>query len=160
MSNLNFKKYMIMIAIWFIGIAATIGASIYFKSHEGDEYDTVAIPYIQQAITEISQWNPDKAKALMAKEVVATIPDDKFARAMEFFSQLGNLQSMDEPSFQQVFIDQQTDIGKQTIVEYDVDTLYEHGEAEINIKLLKRGDTYEIYRFNFSSEKLLPPEEK
>ncbi|NIW49323.1 MAG: hypothetical protein GWN14_25070 [candidate division Zixibacteria bacterium] len=160
MRKLNFKKYLAMIALWFIGIGATIGASIYLANHEGDEYDKYAIPYIQKAVAELSEWDPEKAKALMAEEVVAKIPEEKFSRAMSFFSQLGALQSMEEPSFNKAFIDQQTDIGKQTIVEYDVNTHYEHGDAEINLKLLQKGSDYEIYSFNFRSEKLTPQEEK
>ncbi|NIQ10113.1 MAG: hypothetical protein GWO23_10715, partial [Gammaproteobacteria bacterium] len=54
MRKLNFKKYLAMIALWFIGIGATIGASIYLASHEGDEYDKHAIPYIQKAVAELS----------------------------------------------------------------------------------------------------------
>jgi hypothetical protein len=154
------KKYVIMIAMWFIGISATIGASIYFKSQEGVEYDKVAIPYIQKAVAEISLWDTEKTKKLMAPEVLAKIPKEKFDRAMVFFSQLGTLQSMEEPSFKKVFIDQETDIGNQTIVEYEVDTIYEHGDAEVDIKLLKKGESYQIYRFNFRAEKLTPMEEK
>jgi hypothetical protein len=149
-----------MIAFWFIGIGATIGASIYLASHEGDEYDKVAIPYIQHVVAEISEWDPEKAKALMAEDVVAKIPEEKFSRAMSFFSQLGTLQSMEEPAFNKAFIDNQTDIGKHTIVEYDVKTRYEHGDAEINLKLLQKGAGYEIYSFNFRSEKLSPQEKK
>ena len=160
MSKLTPKKYLTLVAFWLVGIISVICASIYSKQHEGDEYAAVAIPYIQEAIAEISLWDPAKAKALMAPEVASTIPDEKFVRAMDFFSQLGTLQSMEEPNFQTAFVDQETDIGKQTILEYDVETLYEHGEAEINLKLLKRGDGYEIYRFNFMSEKLMPQQEK
>jgi hypothetical protein len=155
-SKLSLKKYLIMIALWFIGISATIGASIYFKSQEGVEYDKVAIPFIQKAVAEISHWDVEKAKTLMAPEVLEKIPEDKFSRAMEFFSQLGTLQSMEEPSFKKVFIDQETDIGKQTIVEYDVDTNYEHGEAELTLKLVQKGAGYQIYSFNFRAEKLMP----
>jgi hypothetical protein len=149
-----------MIAFWFIGIGATIGISIYSKSQEGVEYEAVAFPYIEKVVKEISLWDTGKAKQLMAPEVLATIPDDKFDRAMDFFSQLGALKSMDEPDFKKAFIDQKTEIGTHTIIEYDIDAIYEKGEAEINLKLLDRNGAYEVYRFNFSAEALMPEEEK
>lgn len=160
MRKLNFKKLLIMIAFWVIGIAATIGASIYLKSQEGVPYEAVAVPYVKQAVNQISLWDVDKTKALMAPEVLATIPDDKFALAMEFFSQLGALKSLDEPDFQKAFIDQETDLGKFTILEYDVNAVYEKGPAVVNLKLLKRDDSYEVYRFNFSAQALMPEEAK
>lgn len=160
MRKLDLRKLAIMIAFWFIGIGTTIGVSIYFKSQEGVEYEAVAFPYIENAIKEISLWDATRAKALMAPEVLATIPDDKFERAMDFFSQLGALKSMDEPDFQKIFIDQKTEIGTHTLLEYDIDAVYDKGEAEINLKLLDRNGSYEIYRFNFSAEALMPEEAK
>lgn len=156
MSNLNFKKYFIMIAFWAIGISATVGASIYLQSQEGVPYEEVAVPFVKKAVTEISEWDVAKTKGLMAPEILATIPDDKFARAIDFFSQLGALKSMDEPSFQKAFIDQETEHGKFTILEYNVDTVYEQGPAQVNLKLLKRDESYQIYRFNFAAETLMP----
>lgn len=158
MSKLTLKKYLIMIAFWAIGIIAIIATSIYMKYREGVEYGQVAVPYIEQTLPEISKWDPVKTKALMAPEIAATIPEDKFARAMEFFSQLGALQSMEAPAFNKAFVDQETDIGIQTIIEYDVKAHYENGDAEVNLKLLQKGEAYQLYSFNFRAEKLTPQE--
>ena len=149
-------KYFALIAFWVISMLIIVGGSIFYKKFQGAEYDQLAIPYLKTVIPEISQWDPAKTKALMVPEIAATIPDDKFARAMEFFSQLGTLQAMDEPGFEKAFIDQETDLGTQTIIEYNVDTRYQQGDAEINFKLLERDGRFQIYRFNFSSEVLLP----
>jgi len=43
----------------------------------------------------------------------------------------------------------------QTIVEYEVDAKYENGDALLNIKLLERDGSFELYSFNLSSEVLL-----
>lgn len=158
MSKLSLKPYLTMIAFWAIGILAIIGTSIYLKYQEGVDYDQLAVPYIEKALPEISKWDPVKTKTLMSPEIAATIPQDKFDRAMTFFSQLGTLQSMEKPAFNKAFVDQKTDIGIQTLVEYDVKAQYEHGDAEVNLKLLQKGDSYQIYSFNFRSEKLMPQE--
>jgi len=150
------KKYFVLIAIWAVSIAAAVGGLELYKSHQGTEFDKTAIPYIREVIPEISTWNPETVKALMAPEIAATIPEEKFIRAMLFFSKLGALQSIDKPEFSEAHIDQETDIGTQTIIEYKIDALYENANAEINLQLLKKGASFEIYRFNFSSEVLLP----
>jgi hypothetical protein len=92
----------------------------------------------------------------MVPEIAATIPDDKYTRAMEFFSKLGALQSIEEPEFTKAHVNEETDLGLQTILEYRVDASYANGDAEIDLKLLERDGSFEIYRFNFSSEVLLP----
>ncbi|MGD9019126.1 MAG: hypothetical protein PVF84_02690 [Desulfuromonadales bacterium] len=149
------KKYFVLIALWVVSIAAAVGGLEIYKSYQGQEFDKTAVPYIRQVIPEISTWDPETVKALMAPEVAATIPDEKFIRAMRFFSKLGALQSIDEPEFSEAHVDRETDIGRQTILEYKIDARYENDEAEINLQLLEKGSSYEIYRFNFSSELLL-----
>lgn len=150
------KNFFSLIAFWFIGIITVFGGTEIYKIYQGSEFDKKALPYIEQVVPEISKWDPIATKSLMSPEIAATIPDDKYARAMIFFSQLGALQGMGSPDFEKAHVDQETGIGKHTIVEYKVQAKYENGDAEINLKLLQREGNFEIYRFNFSSESLLP----
>jgi hypothetical protein len=62
---------------------------------------------------------------------------------------------MDDPAFERAWEDQQTELGKQTVIEYNTEARYTNGEATINLKLVSRDDHYEIYSFNFSSQTLL-----
>lgn len=149
------KKYFVLIALWAVSIAAAVGGLEMYRSYQGSEFDKTAIPYIRQVIPEISRWDPETARALMNPDISATITDEKFTRAMRFFSKLGALQGMDKPKFREAHVDQQTDIGKQTILEYIINAQYENDDAEIVLQLVEKGDSFEIYRFNFSSEFLL-----
>ena len=144
-----------MLGTWFVVITVVIGGSILYDQYKTSEFDDRAVPYIKEVIPEISQWNPTKTKSLMASEVAATISDEKFAQAMNLFSRLGSLQSINEPKFIEVHTGKQGDIGTQTIVEYDIDAKYTNGDATINLKLLFRDGLFEIYNFNVSSEALL-----
>lgn len=150
------KNYFRLIIFWVVCMLTIIGGSIFYKKFQGSEYDKLAVPYIQEVIPVISRWDPVATKALMAPEIAATIPDDKYARAMNFFSQLGDLQSIGEPEFSEAHVDQETEIGQHTLLEYKIDASYTKGDAEINLMLLERGGSFEIYNFNFSSEVLLP----
>lgn len=144
-----------MLGAWFVVIVAVIGGSFLYDRYKTSDFDDRAVPYIQEVIPVISQWNPTKTKALMAAEVAATISEEKFAQAMELFSRLGQLQNIHEPKFIDVHTGKQGDIGEQTIVEYEIGANYANGEATINLKLLFREGLFEIYNFNFSSEALL-----
>lgn len=144
-----------MLGTWFVVIMAVIGGSALYDRYKTSDYDDQAVPYINEVIPEISQWNPTKTKGLMASEVAATISEEKFSQAMNWFSKLGQLQSINEPQFIEVHTEEQAELGKQTIVEYDIDAEYANGDATINLKLLYRDGLFEIYNFNFSSQALL-----
>lgn len=144
-----------MLAIWLVAIVTiVIGSGVYDKYLSSD-YDEAALPYIEKAVTEISKWDPATTRALMAAEVAANISDEKFTKGMAWFSRLGALQSMDEPEFKKAYVDQPTELGKLTLVEYTTDAKYANGDATINIKIVNRNGSYEIYSFNFTSETLI-----
>ena len=146
------KQFFILLILWLVTIIAVFAGSILYDKYTASEYDDIASPYIKRIIPEISKWDPVTTKGLMAPEISSTIPDENFAQAMTLFSRLGTLQSMDKEKFEELHENQKTKIGTQTLVEYNIDAKYENGDAVINLKLLLRDDSFEIYRFNFSSE--------
>lgn len=150
----SFKKFFIMLGLWLLTIICIIvGINIYEKQ-QGGPYKAVATPYIEQAIEKISQWDPEITRALMAPEILDTIPEERLVRAMTLFSRLGPLLSMEEPEFEKLYSEGEGDIGKQTILEYKVDAKYENGDAFLVVKLLVRDDSFDLYEFNISSAAL------
>jgi hypothetical protein len=151
----SLKTFFILLALWFVTIVTVIIGSIVYDRYQASEYTDTAVPYIRQIIPIVSKWEPAAIRELMVPEVSADISEDKFAQTMVWFSKLGALQSMEEPEFQEVDTGGKTVIGMQTIVEYEVDAKYENGDALLNIKLLDRNGSFELYSFNLSSEVLL-----
>ena len=154
-SKKSLRTFFILVIIWFVTIAAVIIGSIVYDRYQASEYTDTAAPYVKQIIPIVSKWDPAAIRALMVPEVSAEISEDKFAETMVWFAKLGALQSMEEPEFQEVDTGGKTVIGMQTIVEYEVDAKYENGDALLNIKLLERDGSFELYSFNLSSEVLL-----
>jgi hypothetical protein len=144
-----------MLAIWLVAILTIVAGSGVYDKYMSSDYDEAALPYIEKAVEGISTWDPATTRALMVAEVAANIPEEKFNRGMAWFSRLGELQSMAEPEFEKAYVDQETELGRHTILEYNTDAKYANGDATINIRLLDRDGHYEIYSFNFSSEALL-----
>ena len=149
------KQFLTLMLIWLVTIIAVFAGSILYDQHQASKYEANVGPYIKKIIPELSRWDPAITKALMAPGVSATIPDENFTQAMTLFSRLGALQSTEEPSFDKIQEMRNTDIGTLNIIEYNIDATYENGDAVINLQLLESGDSFEIYRFNFSSEILL-----
>lgn len=149
------KKFLLMLGGWFVLLLVILAGSLIYGRMQAARYDQTAIPYIKKAITEVSQWDSSATRALMVSEVSSAIPEDKFARGMALFSTLGALQGMDEPEFEEVYLDQDTVLGKQTILEYNTLARYANGEATVNLKLMERDGHLEIYRINFSSTALM-----
>jgi len=146
------KKFFILMALWLATILAVFAGSAIYDHYKSSDYDVIADLYIKKIIPEISKWDPVATKQLMAPEISATIPDENFAQAMTLFSRLGALQSMDDAKFKELQEDKETTTGKKTFVTYNIDAKYENGDAVINLKLLLRNGTFEISRFDFSSE--------
>lgn len=152
----SLRKFFILLITWLVTIIVIIVGSELYDQHKASEYDDSAVPYIKEVIIpELSKWDPATTKTLMASEVTADISEEKFNHAMTWFSKLGALQSVGDPKFVDVHIGNQADVGVQTIVEYNIDVQYAGGDATINLKLLARDGSFEIYNFNFSSEALL-----
>ena len=148
------KKFFIMLILWVVGILAVFIGSELYRRHQASTYGEAAVPYIKQVIPEISRWDPERTRELMVPEVVANIPEERFDRVIAYFSRLGELKSLAEPEFKQAHVEQKIDIGEETILEYDVDAVYESGPAEIRIELIEGKDGFEVYRFDFRSEVL------
>jgi hypothetical protein len=150
----SLKKFFIMLAIWFLTIVSIYVGSRIYEDNQGNQYTDTAVPFTKQVVTEISKWDPEITKKLMSPEILATIPEDRFVRAMTWFSKLGALQEMEEPEFEKLYIGEKTEIGAQTLIEYTVAAKYENGEALINIKLRDKDDGFDVYRFNLRSSTL------
>lgn len=142
-------------ALWLVTILSVFGGSVLYDRFKTSEYDVRAESYLARIIPVLSEWDAAKTRSLMAPEVTANISAEHFAQAMNLFSRLGQLQKLEKPRFIDIHQDQDIGTGKGSILEYTLDAVYENADAEINIKLLPRGDSFEIYRFNFSSEILL-----
>ncbi|MBE0502442.1 MAG: hypothetical protein IBX47_13515 [Desulfuromonadales bacterium] len=151
----NLKKFFIMIAVWLLTIVSiTVGIKLYEKQ-EGAAYSDKAQPYIEQVIADLSKWDPEITRRLIAPEVLETIPEERVVRVMTLSAKLGELQSMEEPVFKKLYLDEPIDIGIETVLEYDVKAKYANGDAMIALKLLDRDGIFKLYRFHISSDLLV-----
>jgi hypothetical protein len=129
-----------------------MAAYFYLKSHE---YSKTAVPYIKKVIPEISTWDPVVSKKYMAADVLASLKDEDLNKLMHWLSKLGSLKSIEEPSFVNVSTSATVKNGKQTIATYTILAHYEHGDANITMRLLEFNNGFKVYQFNVNSNALI-----
>lgn len=150
--KLNFKVFVILLVTWFVAmVSVVIGVQIYDR-HQASQYDDLAVPYIMQVVPELSKWDPVTTRALMAPEALEGLSEDVFIKVIDVFSKLGRLQSIEDPKFKKLYTEEETELD--TVVAYSADAKYENGDAVIAIQLLVRDGSFEVYRFNLSSNAL------
>lgn len=145
------KKFIIYVL--FVFICAFSGFFIY-KSKLSSQYEESAVPYIKQVLPLISTWDPSLARDYMAPEVIERVSDVDLETLMQSLSQMGDLQSIDKIAFKNKTSGEHTTQAHLPLVTYDLTTHYSSGEVSVTISLLDKGESYEVYHFNFQSEAL------
>lgn len=153
--DISLKKFLIMIGGWLILVIGTFAGLHLYKSHQGSQFEAKALPFLDRVIPIISEWDADKTRDLLAPEALAAIPEEKFGTAMSVFSKLGALQNFDAPQFEKLYTDESDGNNPRNFVTYKVDARYTNADAQLQIQLIDRGDTFQVFNFNLSSEYLL-----
>lgn len=148
------KRFFLMLIAWVVAVTAIIGGSIFYNSYQGSQYEASAVPYIKQVIPVLAEWDILQTRELMAPEALATIPEENFGKAMKLFAKLGALQKIGEPEFDEVVDDNRDPNAPRTLVTYKVATTFSNGDAQFIIQLIDRGDHFQVFNFNLSSETL------
>ncbi len=138
------KKFIAYVIFVFV---VGISSYLYYGSVQSSQYDGTAIPYIHQVLPEISTWDPETVKQLLAPEVLKTVTPENLNSILEELSKIGELQEIGEAKFKE----KSNGGGQQMVVTYVLDAQYSSGETAVTISLLETDDSYQVYFFNFES---------
>lgn len=150
-----FKKILKWLGIILLGIILLFILVAAYTGYKQSEYKETAVPYIKEVIPAISEWDTEKAKPFFVPSTFDNVSQEEFEKLFRWFSKLGRLQSIEKPEFNQIHSGATVREGANTIVTYTVLAHYENGDAQITIRLLDLGDTFEIYHFNVNSTALI-----
>lgn len=139
--------------------ASVIGGFHYHSAQKEAEYGPRAVPFIKQAVPQLSQWDPDLSHSMMAPEALRKVSKEYFAKVVKTMAMLGTLEEMQEPQFAEVYSGSTLDGQPQTIISYELEARYSSGPAEIDISLIDRGDSFMVNSFNVHSEALRLPQQ-
>ena len=147
----DLKKFIIYAIFVFVaGFSAYFG----YGAYQSSQYDSTAVPYIQEVLPKISTWDPEVVKQCMAPEVLQNITDENLRDIMGALAQIGELQSIGEMKFKKKATGGVGDLVQQPVITYTVNAQYSSGETIVTIALLDKGGIYEVYHFNFESDAL------
>lgn len=149
------KKFLKILGIIILLIVLGIGGIIGWFKYEQYKYASTAVPFIQQVVPEIAQWNPEVLKSYMVPEALASTSDADLVKLFAWFKKLGTLESLQEPQFLNVFKGFSSEKGSQKIITYSIPANFNAGEAIITIRLLDQGESFKIYQFNINSKALI-----
>ena len=148
------KKILIMICgLTCLGLSIVFGFK-YYSGQKEAQYITTAVPYVKQAIPELSKWEPAVASKYMSEKFMQKTSKENFANIINALSRIGALQEMDEPIFEEIYSGGTPDGKQQTIITYSIKARYETGDAKITLGLLDKAGEFSVYRFNVESAAL------
>lgn len=143
------------LGIIFLGLISLIIIVAVYTGYKQSEYNETAVPYINKVIPIISEWDIEKAKPLFVSATFENTSDEDLEKLFRWFSKLGTLKNIEEPTFAQVLSGATIQDGASTIVTYTVVGHYENGDANITIRLLDLEDSFKIYHFKMNSLALI-----
>ncbi len=144
------KKKLAIMLLSLATIAATIfGGFHYYSGQKEAQYEQTAVPFIKKVIPEISKWDPKITRSYMSAKAREKNSEDVFNRTLLALSNLGTLQGMAAPQFEEIYSS-----NTQTILSYTVDTRYSNGDAIFTLSLLDQNGVLEVESFNIQSEAL------
>ncbi|MDX2480774.1 MAG: hypothetical protein QNK24_10620 [Desulfuromusa sp.] len=145
------KKFIIYVILVFV-----IGFSAFFiyGSMQSSQYDGTAVPYIRETLPKISTWDPEIVKQLMAPEALETVSAENLTNILAALAAIGELQNIGEATFKNKSTGGNAQSAKDPVITYEVEAQYSTGDAVITMSLVDRGESYEIYHFNFKSKAL------
>ena len=149
------KRGLKWIGIFVAGLVILFVLVAVYTGYISAQYRETAVPYIEQVIPIISEWNADKARPHFTSQTFENTSEEDFQKLFHWLSKMGELLSLGEPAFSNVTSSAMLNEGSMTIVTYTVPAVYEYGEAMITIRLVDLGDSFEIYYFNLNSTALM-----
>ncbi len=147
-------KKLIIYAIFVISTA--IGIYFGYGYFQSARFDATVIPYIEQAIPQLSRWDVDATKALLDEEALRRVTDEDLQQMMAYLSRIGELQEVAKPRFRSTSKAMTIGAIERDVVTYRVKADYSSGPAEITLSLIDRNGGYALLHFNFQSHALAP----
>ncbi|MBW2503041.1 MAG: hypothetical protein JRE16_00575 [Deltaproteobacteria bacterium] len=144
------KKYFLMLGIWFVVILGIIAGSAVYNHYKSSRYDESAHIFLKKTVPQLSNWDVDQIRLLMAPEALERISDTTYNATITLFAKMGRLLSFDKPKFSQIHLEDKD----RAIVEYTIDAKYENGDAILTVNLLHEDGEFKIYHFNVQSSAL------
>lgn len=137
-------------------VSAAVSTYFIYGYVQSSRFDPTVIPYIEQAIPQLSRWDVAATKALLDEEALNRVTDEDLMQMMNYLTRIGELQDFDKPRFKSTSKAMTTGAIERDVVTYLIKTRYNTGPAELTLSLVDRDGQYRLLHFNFQSQALAP----
>ena len=141
------KKILITLSGIALALVAVVGALVGYAVYAGSKSDVSSKAYVDRVVpTIVGTWSAANLKREASVELRQHASDDQIAAAFQKFSTLGRIVAYGGSKGEsRISFSPRT--GKVVTAKYEASVTFEHGDALIDVGLVKRDDRWQIVGF-------------
>lgn len=136
-----------------IAILLAVGGLYLYGGQQQQRHDEAARAYLQQALTDISRWQPDALERHLAAPARAAVTAEQQRAVLDRYRALGELQSLQDVRFERLTAALSLFSGD-TLLGYSAEARFARGTAHVAATLVLEDGRFRLYNFNLSSPQL------
>ena len=142
------KKFLIIVGAVFLLLIAVFCSFIGYSAYKGSLLDRSSAQYIEENIPPIvSTWDPQELIKRCSPELMKTITLEDATNLFSRLKELGQLKIFGKPKGDSC-MNISAQGGNQTTASYSVESEFQNGKAQLNIRLILHGKKWSILGFN------------
>lgn len=150
------KKLLITLGMVFIVLLVGIAGLIGYAAFTGSRLDKESKAYVDAAVPAIvSSWNEQELLSRASPEFQKAASPADAERLFRWFRTLGRMHKYEGAEGESV-TSVTPQAGKAVYARYVAKAVFDGGEADIEVALIKHGNQWQIGRFNVTSPALVP----
>jgi hypothetical protein len=150
------QKLLIVLGMIFLLLVVVVAAFVGYSAMIGGRLDKESRAYVDAAVPAIvSSWNEQELLKRASPEFQKAASPADVDRLFRWFTILGRLQKY-EGAQGQAIISATPQSGNVIYGSYVAKALFDAGEANIEVGLIKHGNQWQIVRLNVTSPALIP----
>lgn len=139
-----------------LAILLAVGGLYLYGGQQQQRHDEAARAYLQQALADISRWQPDALDRHLADRARAAVTAEQQRALLDRYRALGELQSLQDVRYERLTAALSAFSGD-TLLGYSAEARFAHGTAHVTATLILEDGRLRLYNFNLGSPQLDAP---
>lgn len=134
-------------------IMLAVGGLYLYGGHQQQRHDEAARAYLQQALSDISRWEPGSLDQHLAAAARAAVTKEQQQALLDRYRPLGALRSIQDVRYERLAATLSLFSGH-TLLGYSAEARFENGTAHLTATLVEEDGRLRLYNFNLSTPRL------
>ena len=147
------KEALKPIHIAILAILLAVGGLYLYGGQQERRHDEAARTYLQQALTDISRWQPGALERHLAAPALAAVTPEQRQALLDRYRPLGALASLQDVRYERLTAALSV-FSSNTLLGYSAEARFAHGTAHFTATLVLEDGRFRLYNFNLSSPQL------